>query len=542
VEQTPPGSSFLTSSKHRLPESELLGSAFQGADLIIGDSGRDEYTKATGREVQPGNDGTYVTVIRRGNTAAIGTDFAGYQRLLVYRNGPDWALATSFAELVEFAARNGWPVTPDPANLRVFSMSGALGSQLVSHRTAVEEIMLLPATASVVVRSRAGRLELHVDPKPRNTTLRRWGVRYSDVMSEYLSTWLSRLATLARSDLQLISDITGGRDSRVVLGMLLRASGSAGAGGIYRIDFRSGESATEDLKVARTLDERFSLNLNARGMTSRHPLSGEQSFALWRQSNLGLYGPVYLSRFLPVDGISLGGAGGESHRVFYTGANMTRLLQIRKKALGGEAPFAVVRDQMLADLNSLRRGVERQLDERILHYRHFRDRLHGGRLPVSLVNVSPLAGGKLRQASALASSEHRERSQILADLLLNLDEDLALMDYDDESKKLDSRHLSEALDLSDAIKAPLQQGRVHGRVVMPPKVPSGDSVLAHFHAAAERGAHALRNNDWLPADDIRDAVATAKAAAESGQFEHAVKGKPGAQVILAATILDAATK
>jgi hypothetical protein len=142
----------------------------------------------------------------------------------------------------------------------------------------------------------------------------------------------------------------------------------------------------------------------------------------------------------------------------------------------------------------------------------------------------------------LASSEHRERSQILADLLLNLDEDLALMDYDDESKKLDSRHLSEALDLSDAIKAPLQQGRVHGRVVMPPKVPSGDSVLAHFHAAAERGAHALRNNDWLPADDIRDAVATAKAAAESGQFEHAVKGKPGAQVILAATILDAATK
>ena len=149
---------FLVSSRHSLPSPTLRGYAFQGLDLVIDDDGRRSY----GGAVEAGEDGSYVSVSTTGRAAAIGTDRAAYSRLFVYRSGDRWVVGSSFIEVAEEAARNGWALTPAPYRLQTFAMTTNIGNQLVTHSTVFDEISLLPADRWIQITRGAFRLKLSV--------------------------------------------------------------------------------------------------------------------------------------------------------------------------------------------------------------------------------------------------------------------------------------------------------------------------------------------------------------------------------------------
>jgi hypothetical protein len=70
--------SFLVSSFDPIPQHFLQGLCLQGEDLIIGDGGYEKYQIATGADVQPGQDGSYIVIRTLATETIIGTDYSGY--------------------------------------------------------------------------------------------------------------------------------------------------------------------------------------------------------------------------------------------------------------------------------------------------------------------------------------------------------------------------------------------------------------------------------------------------------------------------------
>lgn len=515
--------SFLTSSRHRLPKPTLLGYAFQGADLVIDDDGMRQYG-----DVHPGDDGSYIAVTRTWNTATVGTDSAGYSRLYAYRDGANWIVGSSFIEVAETAADNNWPLTPRPSTFDAFTMRGSVGNQLITHSTAFCEIALLPAGQNVTISGLRPKLtRIAVPNVPEGT--------YQQHLVAYVTELIGRMRTLIRSGLPVCSEITGGKDSRVVLAALLAAHESqVPLGEVVR--FRSDPRALPDIRVAEALSAEHGLLVNSRRSPGGVPMSGQESLNMWRTHDLGVYGPIYFPKARNKE-VTLGGAGGEGHRLFYRASSMDAILRSRQPEHVTEADHSKLIARVSKELSQVGVGAERGMDRRILHYRYFRDRLHGGRQTLRSVTLAPLSGRRLRAASALVSGEHRERGQVIADLLLNLSPDLAHAPYDAPSKTLDSQHVAEHVSVG-AVASDAQGGHVFGgdRFEEVSQTVGGPGP---FDLLAERfgeDAFHARKSGWVPHAVVSAAAVAVGDAAQVGRFGHASDGQAVSTTVLASEV------
>ncbi|UVF19826.1 hypothetical protein HPT29_001330 [Microvirga terrae] len=528
---------FLISSLDPMPQHYLHGTCWQDEDLILADGGYARYRAVRNATIQAGQDGAYIVANSTERETVIGTDFSGYHKLFLYQHADHWILSNSLIETARFAAAKGLPVTIDESHLASFFIKGAFGNQLTSLRTSVKEIRLVPATMEVVVP----RVSLKSNPTLRLTPATRMAqgeTRYGAALREYLRLWVGRMATVLQSDLSMSSELTGGQDSRAVLALMLAAARLVGVDSIRRINFTSNEGQTNDFAVAREIAERFHLRFMTWSDDRRSPplLGLVEAYEKWKSLCLGVYAPSYFPRRRPVPtSIVFGGSGGEGHRRFYPDIGLDRFLALHRNHIPSAAHFRTLKNAIAEDLAFLQQGPEVSVDPLVLHYRHFRDRCHGGRTPQYTNLLSPLSSASLRRTSSLCTPDQLDRRQVVADILINASRELASMPFDTPKKSFVASHFDEVIDASDAIGSARTSGRVF--------------AAASEHAASgdftkQKALHLLRDDflshydtmgrtGFFPRSYLEEAKAVVEEAARKGRFSHPVEGCSVSHVILA---------
>lgn len=511
-----------------LPPAYLQGYAFIGPDLIIGAQGQQEYGI-----VPTGGDGAYVSVMNETTgTARIGTDAAGYARLFIYEHGPYWAVGTSLIELGEYVHAQGWQLSVDTLELKIPLLARRIikpsllaprmmSQQLMSRSTGFKEIsLLLPDEEVIVTGARNPSVKI-----TRRETVCPDGT-YAEVLETALDEMTGRLRTLIRSDLPVVADISGGRDSRTVLAGLMAANDTGDPIG-SAVRFRSSEGVERDWNIVEPLARKYQLDVNRLPTESPVRVPPAQGYKVWRRHDLGVYFPLYPYSHARRN-VALSGAAGGVHRSVYPERSIRENVLALKTDQITSVEINLLADRVEETMSSIDSGLDPNLE----HFRLFRNRLHGGRNSLRELNSAPLGSERLKQASSMLSPEHLARAQFYADVMLNLAPDLAAEPYDDPKKGWDRKHHEE---LTRVNVDPLQrEGKVYGDVEIgqAPTATSKHSLLEPYREVFEDASRIVIDNGLLPPDYVHAAGVELYANAHN-KFDHAINGAAVSAVIFA---------
>lgn len=241
-----------------------------------------------GRNV-PAED-AYVFVKRTAGTIVITQDFVGCYGLYLFRDGDFWVLSNSFLYLVD-ALKKSYRLTLNKEFADHFLVSG-LCAQAYSE-TLVNEISLLDRAAVVTIdiATRTINSELRdfmentVDPdSPAGMAL----------LDEWYARWTSIIRNLKRRTDNISTDLSGGFDSRVVLGLFLGAGIDMNE--VYVHSLADGlHTHAEDLQIASEIADFYGFKLNDSSRINSVPanLTPEESLNLSYYLKLGFHCQIY---------------------------------------------------------------------------------------------------------------------------------------------------------------------------------------------------------------------------------------------------------
>ena len=199
--------------------------------------------------------------------------------------------------------------------------------------------------------------------------------------------------------------------------------------------------------------------------------------------------------------------------------------------------YQALKASILADINMLQSGQEETIHPLVIHYRHFRDRCHGGRSSQFHYTVSPLSSALLRNALSAVPKEKSDRAQVLVDILINGDRELAMMAYDKPEKLPDERNLADVIDASGAIASADMDGHVFqsGLPASAPAERRKADLLGMLRDDVRRHQIPLPSGIYLPY--VERGVEAVEAALAKGNFRDPVDAVPSVHVILAGELL-----
>lgn len=533
---------FLIDSEEKIPASLFIGYAFVGRDLIIEDEGRERYETKEHRKIEPGCDGSYITLQNFGKTIKIGTDYNGFCKLFIYSFGDYWAISNSFIELLRYVSKIGRPRTISLPHLSNFFIPKTLGSQLASLHTSIDQIKLVPSRVSIEIEYGDVGKKLSFVENSSNQASQQSEGKYRDLLRSYLAEATGRLAGLLNSDVRLICDITGGRDSRAVLALLRAAGRKIGNSRLEGVYFNSRRTAVKDFEIAERVSQAIGVPLGDPGgmPLNGNRLDSDQSYELWKSMFLGTYRLVFFPRHHRTSSVLwMGGEGGEAHRAFYSSQTVERLLSTAKRHFRDEGLFDVFRDDVLSDLKSLDFGDERGVDPVVAHYRNFRERFHAGRRSLALNAISPLSSVSLKMTSNSAGKERLDNGQVISDIIANTCPDLLMVPFDDEAKSFGPEHLQECSRIGDYLDDVTTVGSVF----------KGETKIPQRGDFSEKRVLALMQEEFLdlidPArslgifgeDYIEDSKQRLAEAIERGRLASALDGGSIAHIIHAGNLV-----
>jgi hypothetical protein len=380
------------------------------------------------------------------------------------------------------------------------------------------------------------RIEKDEAPRP--------GGDYRDRLTRFISIWTARLQTLTREPFaQIACDLTGGLDSRVVFALLLSGIGDSGFDAGKRLQIRSSvqAEARKDHTVAARICSQLGLSLNGSLKEKPKRLSGELSYALWRDLCLGVYWPIYF----PYAAISprmlhLSGGGGENHRPFYgqflSAPSAEAFVATRTRNIAPRAARPDFEAAFHHAVESIMHGAPERPDVLAAHYRHFRNRFHTGREPQYTVTLPLLASRLLDSCTAVAGDVRFRNAQIHYDILFNLNPELLEFPFDKRRKRPSRVVRRNATSIHGAVSAPAGAcfiGNARTTPGPPKKEPRAvDFLRAEFSRV--KGGFAA---DFLGSTYIRRAERAVEAAAATNRFSGPVESKRVA-VVLAAGLFE----
>lgn len=218
----------------------------------------------------------------------VSADRTGQDMLYLFRSGDEWAISNSFLLLVGRAARTHRLSFYTPAILGFHLNQGRhIGEQLIGHRTGVEEITIVPLTAQLKIDRRTGELEIqnrgYEDFYLGDATIN----DYDEIMHRAAIRGASILRAVKQETKRVNLFLSGGYDSRLVLGMLM-----ASQDGNDRINIVSHSFRPDDYVVAKSLADRFGLALNE-PTENRLGVSSSDALRLYLASCGSTYLPIY---------------------------------------------------------------------------------------------------------------------------------------------------------------------------------------------------------------------------------------------------------
>lgn len=530
---------FLIASDRAATSDRFLGYAFCGSDIVIGEDGRRSYETAPGKQIEFGLDGSYVLIRRRGKSVEIGTDYNGHGKLFLYRSGRYWAVSNSFFSLVEHVRTQSYPVTLDLAHLSSFHVKNTMGVQLLSLRTAVREIELVPTHR--ILRLEDGNLTSTIRPESEIDQAH----SYDEALARFLAEWTSRIVTLINCPAKLVCDITGGLDSRSVLAIVLAAGKKARDPTLSRVHFNSNASQTEDFAVAQELAKASGVKLGGGTnlFSDRRP-TGEEAYRRWQQLYLGTYTLLFTPNLdMPKDLFWMGGEGGESVRTFYKCSSARDLLdRIPDPDIKPEYSKRLF-NEALEDLATIISEAPFRKDPGRVHYRNFRERFHGARRADYVCAVSPLSGKSSKRIAELATESNIDSGQINRDIVANAAPNLLLVPFDSETKPSGEAVLAQCRRVRDWLADVDTSGQVHGYEKAEVSRSTGSQKL--FLELLLKDFLDVRDNAkalGLFSDEyLSSAQSLLEKAAKEGKFANIAKSRISAHVLFAGTLARAAT-
>src|SRR5690606_2471777 len=201
-----------------------------------------------------------------------------------------WVVSNSLVSLMRQARRYGSLDLYRPSLLGFMVAGGrAIGAQLFSNNTPVRGAHVLPVGCELRISRTDGSASRH--------RLRRgdWltmddGSSYAELLEAYVRASLARITALRWAGrLDLLCDVSGGHDSRAVMGMLQRSEGPA------RVTYTSDPTKPGDYAVAKQLARHFGTRLE---LTSQVPvtLDGATAYDIWSHGSTGVYLPIVAPR------------------------------------------------------------------------------------------------------------------------------------------------------------------------------------------------------------------------------------------------------
>ncbi|WP_156453238.1 hypothetical protein [Polycladidibacter hongkongensis] len=282
-----PQNCFLYSKQEiiDLKKSKLFGYGLTSSAIILGSEGMDQY-EAQGNSELP-KEGRFIGVfLDNAQTITIRADATGQELLYLYRNGDDWAISNSFLLLAESVGKRAKLTLHAPAVLGFHLKNGVhIGEQLVSHRTAISEITIVPINAELKVDRLDGKLEVQKQPYLEMFSLR--DASYEDAFINFLERGAGLLNSLMEAGLPLNLLLSGGYDSRLVLCLAL-AGQSAPNLRVTSYVFKE-----DDYRVAKSLCDMHSLELNGSAPKKPSDFSSSDAIRAYLLSCGGTYLPFY---------------------------------------------------------------------------------------------------------------------------------------------------------------------------------------------------------------------------------------------------------
>lgn len=528
--------SYLFSSDSAPAERFFQGYAFAGVDYIFGPDGLRRYEAETGAELLGGEDGCYVLAKAQPGYHAFEADYAGYKRILFYHGPGHWVASNSLRRMVAHLRESGRRVAPNRAQLARMSSLKNITNQQTSFQTIVEGIRVLPAGCRLSINRDGFRVDARRTPANLGA--------YEDRLATFLRIWIARLRTLLGDKrMRIVTELSGGLDSRVVFALRERARA---ADGPSPAQLAVASKATRgdvdsDLCVAAEIADQFGVPLNAPIHRPKR-LPADMSYRLWRDLDLGLYDLVFFpDHEIDPFFVMLGGCGGENVRRFYAGHMKRNTVEeflryaSRNVRPASEVPAFVAQMQdAMSTIEGLEASSDVYVDPLIAYYRHFRGRFHGGRRSQVAVSFNPFASRHLAVCLRAAGQERLDRAQIHYDLLYATCACLLSAPFDDP-KKAPSDEVRRTLALVH-VGDPLPTGGIFAGACgcddpgVASKLRPIDHASAEFDAALGGAQAASLFGDEF----VREARSAMEAAVDQRGFEHPKNGKAVAAVLAAA--------
>ncbi len=408
-----------------LTGSILHGYAITDNSIIINTEGLSLYEQKKPL-IAPPEEGRFCGIFNVGKKFVVKSDTHGQDIVYVFRDGRGgWAISNSFLMLTLYASRHGKVNFYQPAALGFFLKNGThVGEQLISHRTMIEEIEILPVNQEMHIDKITG--ELVFVSSSFTDFFKLNSVDYEDTIVSMLSKQMSIFDAIANTGQDIYLSLSGGYDSRLVLGMLSRKLIDT-----KKIFIKSDVNRNKDFVIAQKLCDTLGFDLNTYKSPRRAlSLSVSEAYRSFLFSCCGTYLPVYPVRshslnptpILRLTGDYAADASFFKGKSIFNG-NMSKVGKDMSLFLQGRSGA----EQAIRDFNDTFDVLGIDIDDPLssaAYYCAIRSRHHCGRQWYKTMGndylMTPLMNKGFTQLNLLNYSEGRREDELFTDLYCSM--------------------------------------------------------------------------------------------------------------------------
>jgi hypothetical protein len=274
---------FVLDSRQFPHEEVLSGTAITEDAVIHGTQGLRLFRRAFPDSAVP-IDGSFIGLFDIEKYWQVSTDLTGQELFYFYQKGKDWGVSNSLFLLAERVKLLGFGLTPNWSAMSVPTLEGR-HSQPIGARTAFKEIILVSSASRVLVSKETGHARIEKQSLSDRLSL----VFSNDPHEGFSAFWTDTVNTMAGLLAQggpVVADLSGGYDSRTVVGLLHRLRDIA-----PDVTLNSNVNHVADFKVANSIAEFLRIPVSPIAGTKRK-LEASVQFRLWLESTLGGYLPL----------------------------------------------------------------------------------------------------------------------------------------------------------------------------------------------------------------------------------------------------------
>lgn len=229
--------------------SELFGFSLVDGKIFYNHNLSDE-TKLDG-------EGTYIRILRKGNSVEISQDLNGCYGIFMYTYENNFVISNSFLKLTEYVV-DKYPISLNTDVLLSYLPANLCAIQY--KETMINEIEIIPRNYIINIDIPSKTLDFKILPLD-DSTISIDSMDGIKLLDDWFYKWVSIFRSIALETNNFEVDLSGGFDSRVVLTVLLNSQINLNKIRVYS-KFNP-ENPSEDYEIASIIANKFNFKLNA---------------------------------------------------------------------------------------------------------------------------------------------------------------------------------------------------------------------------------------------------------------------------------------